>query len=166
MTKSDNLLAELCRQITEIWRIHNRVNLFMIKYIPDDALKATLSTRGGRDIARQLAHVHNVRISRLTPFAKKIQTKLKEFDPKLSPEKKELLEAFKQSGEVMEKYIEHCLANGGNVSNFKLGVVPMIGYYISHEAHHRGHLLITMKQAGFKLPDTLRWGIWDWSKLT
>lgn len=49
-------------QILETWRIHQRITLMLIENIPDEALGATLSTRGGRDIARQLAHVHMVRV--------------------------------------------------------------------------------------------------------
>jgi len=36
---------------------------------------------------------------------------------------------------------------------------------ISHEAHHRGGILLTMKQCGIKIPDTLKWGIWEWNKI-
>lgn len=136
----------------------------MIEHIPEDALKATLSTRGGRDIARQLAHLHNVRCWRLKSFARKSAMKLTVFEKNESPLKKELLAAFKQSGAVMEKYMQHCIANGGAVSNFKLGVVSMLGYYISHEAHHRGHIYLTMKQCGFEISDELKWGIWEWKK--
>jgi uncharacterized damage-inducible protein DinB len=152
-------------QLIEAWQIHNRITLFMIEQIPDEALNATLSKRGGRDIARQLAHVQNVRFWRLDSFRKKSGMKLIEFEKDESPNKEKLLEAFKQSGMVMEKYIEHCLANGGAVSNFKRGVIPMVGYYISHEAHHRGGILLTMKQSGFPLPESLRFGIWDWNKI-
>lgn len=158
-------MTELENQIVEAWRIHNRITLFVIENISDEVLKATLSTRGGKDIARQLAHVHNVRVWRLKAFAKKLDASLTEFDKTESPNKEALLEAFRQSGEVMEKYIGYCLENGGRVSNFKRGVVPMLGYYISHEAHHRGHLLLTMKQSGFKLPDALRMNIWEWNRM-
>ena len=132
-------MTDLESQILETWRIHQRSTIFLIENISDEALKATLSTRGGRDVARQLAHVHNVRVWRL--------------------------EAFAQSGEVMDKYIRQAIENGGAVSNFKRGVAPMIGYYISHEAHHRGHILLTMKQSGHKLPDALKWNIWEWNKI-
>jgi uncharacterized damage-inducible protein DinB len=158
-------MSPLETQIIETWRIHNRTCLFLIENLPDEAFGATLSKRGGRDIARQLAHVYNVRAARLESFAKKSKTLLPQFDTEISPSKKELLKAFEQSGIVMEKYIEYCLANGGEVSNFKRGVVPMIGYYISHEAHHRGGILLTMKQSGIKIPDSLKWGIWDWNKI-
>lgn len=158
-------MSSLAEQILDTWRIHQRITLFLIEHLPDDALKATLSTRGGRDIARQLAHMHNVRAARLESFAKKQGLPLVQFDKDESPDKERLLEAFFQSGAAMEKYIANALEQEGKVSNFQRGVAPMIGYYISHEAHHRGHLLLTMKQSGHKIPDELRWGIWEWNKI-
>ncbi len=153
------------KQIIETWQIHNRVNIFMINRIPNDALKTTMSTRGGRDIARQFAHMHNVRVWRLKSFAKKRGLKLTEFDKNDSPVRKILLKAYEQSGKAMEEYLKHCIENKGTVSNFKRGVVPMLAYYIAHEKHHHGNMLLTMKQKGFKLPDELKWGIWEWNKI-
>ncbi|MCB0575969.1 MAG: hypothetical protein KDC61_15545 [Saprospiraceae bacterium] len=158
-------MSTLEEQVADTWRIHQRIMMFMIGALPDAALSATLSTRGGRDIARQLAHAHNVRAMRLESFAKKQALPLYQFDKDESPAKEKLLEAFEQSGAAMEQYILFALGNDGQVSNFKRGVVPMIGYYISHEAHHRGHLYLTMKQCGIKMPDELRWGIWEWNKI-
>jgi uncharacterized damage-inducible protein DinB len=34
---------------------------------------------------------------------------------------------------------------------------------IAHEGHHRGHAMLTLKQCGIKLPDVLKWGLWEWS---
>ena len=157
-------MSQIEDQVVETWRVHNRVCLFMIENIPEKALTATLSTRGGRDIARQLAHLHNVRVWRLKAFARRTAIKLSELDPEKSPGKKNLLDAFKQSGSAMEQYVEECVKGGGAVPNFKRGVVPMVGYYIAHEAHHRGSILLTMKKAGITLPAALKWGIWEWNK--
>jgi uncharacterized damage-inducible protein DinB len=158
-------MTNLESQIIETWRIHNRTCLFMLENIPDEGLKATLSKREGRDVARQLAHVVMVRVWRLESFAKKQGVKLIAFEKDESPSKERLIEAFIQSGDVMEKFIEQAVQNDGVVSNFKRGVVPMVGYYISHEAHHRGHAFLTMKECGVKLPDSLKWGIWEWNKI-
>ncbi|MFQ5446803.1 MAG: DinB family protein [Saprospiraceae bacterium] len=152
------------QQILETWRLHNRITLFMLENIPAEAMTATLSKRGGRDIARQLAHMYNVRVYRLKPFSKKSGAPLAEFGKSESPSKEKLAEALQLSGTVMEQYLAHCIENGGVVSNFKQGVVPMLGYYITHEAHHRGSILLTMKQCGFRLPGELKWGIWEWKK--
>ncbi|MCX6641130.1 MAG: hypothetical protein NTW14_11755 [bacterium] len=158
-------MSTLSSQILETWRIHQRITLLFLENVPEEGFKATLSQRGGRDVARQMAHVHNVRVVRLTSFSKKIGNPVKEFAADYSPTKTELLEAFRQTGEVMEKYIEKCIENDGVVPNFQRGVVPMIGYYISHEDHHRGHALLTMKQCGVKLPDALKMSIWEWNKI-
>ncbi len=96
-------MTEIENQIIETWRIHNRINLFVIENIPDDALEATLSKRGGRDIARQFAHMHMARFWRLEAFAKKLKKKLTKFEKQESPSKEKLVEAFEQSGEVMEE---------------------------------------------------------------
>ncbi len=38
-------------QLVEAWRINNRVTVKLIVALSDDALHATLSKRGGRDVA-------------------------------------------------------------------------------------------------------------------
>jgi uncharacterized damage-inducible protein DinB len=157
--------SELAEQILETWRIHHRLMLFLIENLGEEALKASLSKRGGRDIARQLAHVNTVRIGYMEAYAKKHSLPLIQFKGDESPGKAALSEAFTKSGEAMTRFIEHSLADGGKVSGFKRGLVPFLGYLISHEAHHRGHLMLTMKEAGFKIPDNVKWGIWDWNKI-
>jgi uncharacterized damage-inducible protein DinB len=39
----------------------------------------------------------------------------------------------------------------------------MLGYFISHESHHRGNILLTLKQSGEKISDAVKWGLWEWS---
>lgn len=158
-------MESLQQQIIETWNIHNRSMLLFIENMPDDAFSATLSKRGGRDIGRQLSHVLAVRLFRLESWMKKCGKPMVAFATDYSPGKEELLTAFQQSGELMESYIAFCTENDGAVSNFKRGVVAMLGYYITHEAHHKGHALLTMKECGIKTPDALKWGIWEWNKI-
>ena len=40
----------------------------------------------------------------------------------------------------------------------------MLGYFISHESHHRGSIMLTLKQSGERIPDTVKWGLWEWGK--
>ena len=48
--------------LIEAWQINNRVNVMVLDALTEDPLRSTLSTRGGRDVARQFAHMHAVRL--------------------------------------------------------------------------------------------------------
>ncbi|MGM0588735.1 MAG: hypothetical protein ACQETE_09995 [Bacteroidota bacterium] len=165
MTTRSNAPLPLNEQILQTWQIHHRSYMFMMDHIPEEAFSCTLSTHGGRDIARQLAHVHNNRVTRLSAYANRNGLEISKFDTKYSPTKQELIDTLNHSGSMMGDYIKEGLDNEGVMSNFKRGLIPMIGYYISHEAHHRGHLLLTMKQSGYSLPYELKFGLWEWNKI-
>ena len=95
-------MNDLETQVVETWRIHQSTTMFLLGHIPQEAFPATLGTRGGRDVARQFAHMHNVRAARLVPFGKKLGIGLEEFEKGISPGKKKLIEEFQRTGEVMQ----------------------------------------------------------------
>jgi uncharacterized damage-inducible protein DinB len=96
--------------------------------------------------------------------AKDIFKKCKPLDKEGAYDKKLLRKSFEESSRAIEELIECSWDEGGKVKGFKKGLIPMIGYFIAHEGHHRGHAMLTLKQCGIKLPEVLKWGLWEWEK--
>jgi len=151
-------------QLIEAWKTNNKMNLLFLDNVNDIAMQKTLSDRGGRTIYLQLVHVHNVRMSWLEIIAKDIFKKYKPLDKEAPYDKKALKKAFEESGKAIEEFIDRSWDEGGKVKSFKKGLIPFISYLVAHEGHHRGHAILTIKQSGLKIPDKLKWGLWEWDK--
>lgn len=146
------------------------MNLLLMDNITDAGMQKTLSTRGGRTVYQQLIHIHNVRMQWLEICAKDIFKRYKVLDKEVAFDRKGLRKAFIESAQGIEELLSRSWDEGGKVKGFsagpsgKKGVIPMLGYFISHESHHRGNILLTLKQSGEKIPDTVKWGLWEWGK--
>jgi uncharacterized damage-inducible protein DinB len=155
----------MIEQLIETWEINNRVTLLLLANLDEKALQQTLSARGGRTAGQQLAHVYAVRRGWIEIADKKLLAELPPIEREDGHDKALLIEGFTKSAAALTAIIRQSGGNDGKVKGFKRGIIPLVGYMIAHEAHHRGSLLLTLKQSGFKLNDELRWGIWDWQKL-
>jgi uncharacterized damage-inducible protein DinB len=153
-------------QIVQAWQINHRVNMRLIDAISDAGMRSTLSTRGGRDVARQFAHMHDVRCWWLESHFRELSKDLTKFASKRTPSKTEIRKAHAISTALIEEMFRRAIDGRGTIKGVKqLGVVSVLGYFISHESHHRGSILLTLKQTGHKLPQTAQYGIWDWARI-
>lgn len=152
-------------ELLEAWRTNNRINLFLIDRISDAGMKCTLSKRGGRDVARQFAHLHNVRVWHLEKRAKDLAEGLVVFETKVTPSKAKLKKALLASSSAVESFLEGVLAGTPKRRGMKKGVFTTLGYFIAHESHHRGNILLTLKECGHKLDQKEQYAIWDWDRI-
>lgn len=154
----------MTEQLLEAWRVNNRINLYLIERITDEGMKSTTSTRGGRDVARQFAHVHNNRVDWLENHAPRGSAEgLQKFDGQYSPSKDELRRAFEASGSAIERCLAQAMQPDGKLRSWKRGVFAAFGYHVAHESHHRGSVLLTLKLTGNKMDQAASYAIWDWN---
>lgn len=158
-------MSELEQQIIDTWYINHRTNLMLMNNLTEEALTLTTATHGGGTVGHQLAHLYNVRFWKLEAYDKTLVAHLntiKAADPKSVAM---LIECHNETADIMAQMLQKGIENDGKVKGFKRGVVPLLGYFIHHEAHHRGNILLTLKRCGFKLPTALKYGIWEWNKV-
>ena len=147
-------------QLLETWRIHNRINLYLIDAITDESLAARLSNKA-RTPFELFAHIHNVRLMWLKSASPKLLEGLTKVEGE-GGSKQDLEDALKKSGGAIESLLRTSIAEGGRIKGFKPHVVAFLGYLISHESHHRGQIGWSLKFSGHPLDKRTAFGLWEW----
>ena len=55
-------------------------------------------------------------------------------------------------------------ASGVAWLNLPVDVVHVLAYFVAHEGHHRGQIVLLARQTGHRLPIEITGGLWQWSK--
>ena len=147
-------------QLVETWQIHNRVNFYLLDSIKPEALGAASASKG-RNVAEQFAHLHNVRLMWLKSAAPDLLAGLEKVEKEQAADKALLRTSLEASGKAIETLLGRGLAEG-RVKGFKPHAAAFLGYLISHESHHRGQIMLTLKQAGHPVDKKTSFGIWEW----
>jgi uncharacterized damage-inducible protein DinB len=171
------LTAESTSDLREalLWSyaINDRMNQLILAHVDPGIWRATLPGHRGRTIAAVFAHLHNNRLSWLKRSAPHFKC-----PAPLDPDRctiKQAAAAHRKSAAQCLRMLAEALSGNANrrVKKFSRGSwAPswpaggtMFAYIFSHEAHHRGQILMLANQLGHPLPDAAAYGIWQWDKL-
>ena len=149
------------KSFLETWDIHNRINLYLLDAVEPASLPS-LSASKGRTVGEQFAHLHNVRLMWLKSAAPDLLANLSKIEKEKPADKKLLRLSLTESGQAIRLLLSRGVESGGKVKGFKPHVTAFLGYLISHESHHRGQIILSLKQAGKVLDKKILFGIWEW----
>jgi len=144
--------------ITEAWQIHNRINLYLLEAVNETSLQDVLSSKG-RNVGEQFAHINNVRLMWLKVANITLLEGLVKIE-KADISKEKLKDALTQSGAAIETLFDQAIDE--KIKGFKPHATAFLGYLISHESHHRGQIMLALKQSGHLLDQKIQYGIWEW----
>jgi uncharacterized damage-inducible protein DinB len=178
-TRQPKVHTQLGRAAVQIFAANDRMNQILIEHLDPAAWRAKLPAKppakppgNVRTIAAIFTHMHNVRSKwvRLTAPHLKVPSQLNRAH--CTPQQARaglaesaarctemLAEALGDPGDRIEKFRRDSWAQPWPVG------LEMLCYMLSHEAHHRGQVLMLAHQLGFPLPTKVMSGIWNWEKL-
>lgn len=154
------------------WRTNNRVTAFLFEHLPHELWEASVPGAPRRTVRMIAGHMHNARCM----WIKTLGTEHGIVAPrpvnrhKVGP--KELLPALRRSSRGIIKLLTLGFDHGGTIPvsssytwrNLPLDVGHVLTYFVAHEGHHRGQIVLIARQLGHRLPVEITGGLWHFSK--
>ena len=117
------------------------------------------------------AHFHNSRSRWIKTLGREHGIRAPALVNRRKVSRRQLLSALRRSSKGMEALLKLGLAAGGQVPpskgyvwrNLPLDVGHVAAYFIAHEGHHRGQLVMLARQLGHRLPNAVSDGLWQWT---
>ncbi|HLZ44743.1 MAG TPA: DinB family protein [Gemmatimonadales bacterium] len=158
--------------ILAAWQTNNRVTMGLVAGLPKQLWDVAVPAGGRRTVRAIAAHLHNARCSWLKTLGREhgLKTPARVDHRRVTP--KQVVAALKLSGKGMEALLELGIASGGAVPpsrgyvwrNLSLDVGHVLTYFVAHEAHHRGQIIMLARQTGHRLPAVAIAGLWQWKR--
>ena len=152
------------------WRTNSRVTTYLIERLPAAIWEAPIPGAPRRTMRALAAHIHNARCTWLKILGREHGIAVPAAVDRRTVTRRELLAALQGSGEGIAALLELGLAAGGRVPmskayvwrNLPLDVAHVLTYFVAHEGHHRGQLVLLARQLGHRLPAGATAGLWQW----
>ena len=158
--------------LLDAWRTNNRVTVFLLEHLPDELWNAKVPGAPRRTVRMIAGHIHNARCMWIKTLGKEFGIAVPRAVDRHKVEPKKLFRALGQSGRGIISLLELGCDRGGVIPasssytwrNLPLDVGHVLSYFVAHEGHHRGQIVMLARQLGYRLPVEITGGLWHFSK--
>jgi uncharacterized damage-inducible protein DinB len=173
---ANEALLQIRDALLETYAVNDAMNQLLLANLDRRAWRAQPpGAKGGRGrtIAAIFAHLHNIRLTWLRNSAPHLKP-----PARLDPDRctmKQAAAAHQRSAAQCLRMLTDALSTRPDrkVTKFPRdgwgrawpAGSTMFAYMFSHEAHHRGQILMLAHQLGHRLAEQAAGGIWQWDKL-
>ncbi len=162
--------AAICSSILDAWRTASRVTSFLIERIPLALWSSAVPGAPRRTIRSIAVHLHNSRCRWTRTLGAEHGIAVPAQVSRADSGRRELVAALRRSSGGISALLSLGCREGGSIPptsayvwrNLPLDVGHVLAYFVAHEAHHRGQIVLAARALGQRLPPETVNGIWQW----
>ena len=166
--------TQLAPSAAQIWLASDRMTQLVIEHL-DPALWQAKPRGNTRPIAAIATHMHNVRAKWIRLSAPHLGVPAQLNRARITPQQAQA--ALAESAALCGRMLTDAMSGDGEVQYFRrdalakawpvagAGGLQMLGYMLTHEAHHRGQICMIAHQLGAPIPGKLTAKLWNWDQL-
>jgi len=166
------VIPDLRDTILDTWRTNNRVTVYLVEQLPPGLWGTGIPGAPRRTVRMILGHIHNARCMWIKTLGKELGITVPRSVDRRRVGRKELVPALERSSRGILSLLTLGCERGGRIPpastyiwrNLPLDVGHVLGYFLAHEGHHRGQIVMTARASGYRLPLTVTAGLWQWTK--
>lgn len=164
--------SNLRETILAAWKTNNRVTVFLVEHLAADLWEARVPGAPRRTIRMLAGHMHNTRCMWIKTLGKEHGFEVPPSVDRYKTNPNDLILALERSSTGIGNLLKFGCDHGGSIPasasyvwrNLPLDVGHVLSYFVAHEGHHRGQIVMLARQLGYRLPPEVTGGLWLWSK--
>lgn len=157
------------RGLIAAWRTSNQATIYLVEHLPAEVWSSEVPGVPRLRVRTIAAHIHNSRCRWIRALGARHGVVAPRLVDLRRVRPRELARALSRSSEGIVRLMELGMARGGKVpratwQNFPTDLAHFLSYYVAHDAHHRGQLVLVARQLGQRLPREVAGGVWQWTR--
>jgi len=158
--------------LLDAWRTNNRVTVFLFEHLTPELWRASVPGAPRRTVRMIAGHIHNARCMWIKTLGKEHGIVVPRAVNRHKVEPSELIRALGSSSRGIISLLTLGYDRGGTIPvtsayawrNLPLDVGHVLTYFVAHEGHHRGQIVMLARQLGHRLPVEVTGGLWHFAK--
>ena len=158
--------------LLDAWRTNNRVTCFLVEHLSKELWEAKAPGAPRRTVRMIAGHIHNARCMWIKTLGKEFGIVVPRAVNRQKVSPKELIRALRRSSRGITSLLTLGFDHGGVIPvssaytwrNLPLDVGHVLTYFVAHEGHHRGQIVMLARQLGYRLPAEITGGLWHFTK--